>query len=231
VSDRTNDQQAGRAPPSTDRTNDRTTGPEIGAAWLTYAQIGERFGMSPEAARQRARRLRWRTQPGNDGRTLVLVPESTAVQPRGRPPDRTAEQSPVQPPEIARLSGLLDRAHERADKAEQRADAADAVRRAAEALAERERERADDERQGRERAETRADRAAAAIAGERQRADVLRDRLDAVRAQITAAEAAAEQGRVGAQAAQDAAEALRRADDARKARGLVARLRAAWRGE
>jgi hypothetical protein len=230
VSDRTNDQQAGRAPPSTDRTSDRTTGPEIAAAWLTYAQVGERFAMSPEAARQRARRLRWRTQPGNDGRTLVLVPESTAVQPRG-PPDRTAKQAPVQPPEIARLSGLLDRAHERVDKAEQRADAADTARCAAEALAERERERTDDERQGRARAETRADRAEAAIAGERQRADVLRDRLDAVQAQVAAAEAAAQEGRVGAQAAQDAAEALRRADDVRKARGLVARLRAAWRGE
>jgi hypothetical protein len=58
---------------------DRTTGPAIGAAWLTYAQAGERFGMSPEAARQRARRMRWRTQPGNDGPTLVLVPDSTAV--------------------------------------------------------------------------------------------------------------------------------------------------------
>jgi hypothetical protein len=227
MSDRTNDQQAERAPPSTERTNDRTTGPAIVAAWLTYAQVGERFGLSPEAARQRARRLHWRTQPGNDGRTLILVPDSTAVLPRGRPPDRTA----VQTPEFARLSGLLDWAHERADKAEQRVDAADAARRAAEGLAERERERADDERQGRERAEARADRAEATVTGERQRADVLRDRIDAMQAQVAAAEAAAEQGRVGAQAAQDAAEALRRTDDARKATGLVARLRAAWRGE
>jgi hypothetical protein len=35
----------------------------------------------------------------------------------------------------------------------------------------------------------------------------------------------------GAQASQDAAEALRRADDARRARGRLARLLAAWRGE
>jgi hypothetical protein len=52
-----------------------------------------------------------------------------------------------------------------------------------------------------------------------------------MQAQIAAAEAAAKQERAGAQAAQDAAEALRRADAARKARGLLARLRAAWRGE
>ena len=80
-------------------------------------------------------------------------------------------------------------------------------------------------------ANARADRAEVSIAGERQRADVLRDRIDAMQTEIAAAKAAAEQGRAGAQAAQDAAEALRRADAERKARGLVARLRAAWRGE
>jgi hypothetical protein len=34
--------------------------------WLTYAQASERFGVSAEAVRLRARRLGWRTQPGND---------------------------------------------------------------------------------------------------------------------------------------------------------------------
>ena len=48
--------------------------------WLTYAQAGERFGVSAEAVRLRARRLGWRTQPCNDGRTLVLVPEDADVQ-------------------------------------------------------------------------------------------------------------------------------------------------------
>jgi hypothetical protein len=59
MTDRTNDQEAEHSPPGQ---ADRTTGP----AWLTYAQIGEQFGMSPEAVRQRARRLRWRTQPGTE---------------------------------------------------------------------------------------------------------------------------------------------------------------------
>jgi hypothetical protein len=67
--------------------------------WLTYQQAGEVLGMSPEAARQRARRLKWRTQPGNDGRTLVLLPEALDIRPRVRPPGRTAGQPPVQTPE------------------------------------------------------------------------------------------------------------------------------------
>jgi hypothetical protein len=64
--------------------------------WLTYQQAGEVLGMSPEAARQRARRLKWRTQRGNDGRTLVLLPEVPDVRPRVRPPGQTAVQPPKQ---------------------------------------------------------------------------------------------------------------------------------------
>jgi hypothetical protein len=45
-----------------------------GSAWLTYAQAGERLGMSAEAIRSRARRAGWRTMPGNDGKALVLIP-------------------------------------------------------------------------------------------------------------------------------------------------------------
>jgi len=68
-----------------------------------------------------------------------------------------------------------------------------------------------------DQAEARAGQAEATVAGERQRADALRDRLAASEAE--------------ARAAQDRAAALQLADEARKARGLVARLRAAWRGK
>jgi hypothetical protein len=105
-------------------------------------------------------------------------------------------------------------------------------------------------------ANARAGRAEQAVADERVRADVLRDKLEALRDELRkgkeAAEAraaglevdlvthrlAAEQARTETQAAQEAtrraeeqAEALRQADAARKGRGLVARLRVAWRGE
>jgi hypothetical protein len=40
---------------------------------LTYSELGERLGSSPEAARSLARRLRLVRKPGNDGRVRVIV--------------------------------------------------------------------------------------------------------------------------------------------------------------
>jgi hypothetical protein len=53
-------------------------------AWLSYAEVADRLGVTPEAARSRAKRLGWRRQMGNDGRALVWA----ALQPRppGDPP-------------------------------------------------------------------------------------------------------------------------------------------------
>jgi hypothetical protein len=56
-------------------------------------------------------------------------------------------------------------------------------------------------------------------------------RADRLELDLATALDAANHARAQAQAAQDAAEALRRADEARKARGRWARLRAALRGE
>ena len=66
--------------------------------WLTYVQAAEVLGMTPDAVRQRARRLGWRRQTSNTGRTLVLVPGDTerssvehrAVNHRGRIADLEA---------------------------------------------------------------------------------------------------------------------------------------------
>jgi hypothetical protein len=83
------------------RTNRRTTGVRSGGQmdrWLTHQQGDELFGMSAEAFRQSARREGWRTQPGNEGRTLVLVPDGTAVRPRVRPPGQPVAQTPEQSP-------------------------------------------------------------------------------------------------------------------------------------
>ena len=54
--------------------------------WLTYTEIGERFSITPEAARHLARRRMWRKQIGNNGRTRVLVPDDTDIEPRSRTP-------------------------------------------------------------------------------------------------------------------------------------------------
>ena len=51
--------------------------------WLTYAEVGERLGISKEAARQRAKRGRWEKTRGNDGKPRIRLPENwtTAVRP------------------------------------------------------------------------------------------------------------------------------------------------------
>jgi chromosome segregation ATPase len=243
--------------------------------WLTYAQAAKRFGMSAEAVRMRAHRLAWRTQRGNDGRTLILVPDDAAIEPRTRSPaqGRSDEHSPPQGAEIVRLTTLLAAADARVEKADQRAElaekrveqaenranTADIDRRAADARADAATARAD-------AAEGRADRAEQGREGERRRADALRDRLDVLQAQfaaaqratadvqaartgaeeragraendvfelkgqIVAAQAAAEQAGREAEAARQATHAFLDEDAARRRLGVLARLRAAWRGE
>ena len=103
--------------------------------WLTYTQAGARFGLSADAARMRAHRLGWRTQPGNDGRTLVQVPDDATVRPRPRSParsperspedmpERSGERAPAQSVEINRLAALLTTALESVERAEKRAAA------------------------------------------------------------------------------------------------------------
>src|SRR3954449_12278258 len=41
--------------------------------WLTYAEFGERIGVTRDAARCRASRLRLRRQIGNDGKARIAV--------------------------------------------------------------------------------------------------------------------------------------------------------------
>ena len=56
---------------------------------LTYSELGERLGSSPEAARSLARRLRLVRKPGNDGKVRVTV-DLAEIQHKpapSRPPD------------------------------------------------------------------------------------------------------------------------------------------------
>ena len=45
-----------------------------GDVWLTYAEAGQRLGVSPEAVRAKAIRRGWRRQHGNDGKTRLRLP-------------------------------------------------------------------------------------------------------------------------------------------------------------
>jgi chromosome segregation ATPase len=228
--------------------------------WLSYAELGKARGISTASATRLAFRRKWRRQHGNDGSARVAVPASEA-QPKSEAihedmdDDRGDITHVVNAIETA-VTALRERAdaadlraeqaEARATAAEARANQADQDRAAAQARADRadqevasERTRADRAEQARvderhalqadhERliavttarlaeADGRADRAEQALAGERNRADMLRDRLEA-----------AEQAHGKAT---QAADELRQAEAARKGRGLVARLRAAWRGE
>ena len=182
--------------------------------WLTYAQIGERFGLSPEAARLRVRRGAWRTQPGNDGRTLALVPDGTAVQPRVRPPG--------QPADLDAAIERYEQADDRADAAERRAETADADRRAADA-------RADAAIALATEANARADRLDMLVEAERARIAAVEAKLQASKSSAAELRSWWEQARAEAQEAIRRAETVEAAEAERKGRGLVARLRTAWR--
>jgi hypothetical protein len=135
--------------------------------WLTYGEVGERLGISSDAARHKAIRARWPRRTADDGRTLVRVDinATRAVMPVRRAPDATpidarptAEPTPVEPSDVRAFAALdalietlralaaagelaLARERERADperiRAEQERAQAEAARTPADDLARR----------------------------------------------------------------------------------------------
>jgi type IV secretory pathway TrbL component len=173
----------------------------LSGSWLSYTEAGERLGMSAEAVRTKARRAGWRRMPGNDGRTLVLVPGGADEQPPGRTPAHGALIETLREA-IALLGEQLqaersradsDRAEIAAGRARADADRIEIVR-LTENLAEK---------------QAMAATAQAELAEQRARAD---------KAEQTV------------RAGQETAEALRQADEARKARGRLRRAWDGWRG-
>jgi hypothetical protein len=85
-----------------------------GPMWLTYVELGERLGVTPDAARQKAIRGRYRKQRGNDGKARVLVePEILLAAVQTQPPadhpdiqvdERMDAAPPVQTPETSHPS-------------------------------------------------------------------------------------------------------------------------------
>src|SRR3954471_5766566 len=65
--------------------------------WLTYAEFGERIGVTRDAARWRASRLRLRGQIGNDGKARVAVDLDEMEL---NPPKALARSSGSDPPMI-----------------------------------------------------------------------------------------------------------------------------------
>lgn len=130
--------------------------------WFTYAALGERLGISPEAVRQRAIRHEWTKRTGNDGKSEVRVDVEeliTSSPPRTQiehPLDEgsTAGSTPVEQVADARTIAALDGHIVSLLAMVERANS----------QADHERERATDERARADRERDRADGIAAELA-------------------------------------------------------------------
>jgi hypothetical protein len=220
---------------------------------LTYAQAGERLGLSPEAARHRARRAGWRTMPGNDGRTLILVPNDVE-------PVRTPVRASVHTPAQAEDGAATDRAHDRAERAfitslealrtahagevarlNARIDAllhageghrAEIV--AIEAKLTAATARAEEAEQVRDAARKRAHELAnrmMRLEAEAEEGRETKERLTGLDRLLADAEHRLTEAEQGRRTAQERLDAQYRAEVERRGKGRWARLRAAWRGE
>jgi hypothetical protein len=66
---------------------------------LTYEELAERTGRSPEGARMLARRRHWRIERSNDGKARVILDEGELVdRPTRRPPGHSLDDRPPDHP-------------------------------------------------------------------------------------------------------------------------------------
>jgi hypothetical protein len=225
-----------------------TVSEDASRRWMTYVEIAGALGLpSAKAGESKARRSNWQRQIANDGLARVAVPLSALdSSPRFRRPHvgptkdaittndalltEALRRAAVAEGEGAALREAIRHEREARQAAEGRADQAAADRRAAIALADQTVALLTD-------AVARADQAEQGREAARKRAHELANQLMAVQAAADRAEAEADELRRQAEAAQIAqaeaeadAEELRQAEATRKGRGVLARLRGAWRG-
>ena len=97
--------------------------------WLTYEQAAERLHVSAAAVRARAMRGGWRRQPGNDGKSRVLI-TADVVRAAAEQPHEQPRKTPIAElanalrahvetlkGDVARLEDELAHAQARADRA------------------------------------------------------------------------------------------------------------------
>ena len=77
--------------------------------WLTYRELGERLGISPDGARMKAKRNKWTATTDNEGSIRVCVPAKLLANIRTNVPPRTApERSGEQASEIKALQAHIE---------------------------------------------------------------------------------------------------------------------------
>lgn len=105
---------------------------------FTYAELGERLGLSADGARTRAKRQGWQVVRGNDGRARVMVPPTELPEQIPTKPNQPAEQQPVTLERLAVLTARAQVAEQAVElwrsKAEQNGREAERERGAAEVL-------------------------------------------------------------------------------------------------
>lgn len=103
--------------------------------WMNYTALGQLWGMSPEAARTRARRGRFPRRVGNQGQAEVLVDTDAPIR-RPRPPRASGQSQTTATPSapdtespsavtvkaLEALQGHIDTLRGEIAKAEARAD-------------------------------------------------------------------------------------------------------------
>jgi hypothetical protein len=186
--------------------------------WLSYSELGQARGISTASAIRLAFRRKWRRQDGNDGTVRVAVPADEA-NPKGESADSHEDGIGRQ---IGEVVGLLETA---AVMLRERGEEADVMLAALHASAEEALTRAEAETATEREARTRAE---GAMADAEARLSEFREDFERVTRE-------AEARRMTEQAAREKAEAeaaqLRQENQARRNLGLLARLRAALRGE
>jgi hypothetical protein len=203
------------------------------AKWLTFAELALARGISEPSARKLVRRHKWRRQTGNQGIVRILVPAEALDRPKDDPgtdlphdprPDPRPDPSD-EPRAIIALEAAIAALREQMEHANSRADRAEHGR-------EGERLRADDLRAQTDALNAEADRALGEARRLRGRADELQAgqelMMDMHARALAALQGDLEMARAQATTAHDALKTLRQAEADRKARGLLARLRAAW---
>ena len=195
--------------------SDELTDASPDGQWMTVAELAALRRISKGSADRLARQRRWRRQPDQQGQLRLLVPHDAfqsagqmlAEAPSGGHRDRQAT--------VSRASQeRVKAAEQRAERAEKRAREAEQARLAAEAAASRERDRAA-MLLARTEAALAAERKARAAAEEAAQNIVPMDRAVQIAIEVAAAQL----------------RQLHQAETARRARGLLARLWAAWRGD
>jgi hypothetical protein len=243
---------------SGDKPPDSTADEGDGARWMSFAELASTRQISKASAIKLIRRHHWRRQRDNEGRVRALVPAAWATPEtpveRDREPDSTADISraisalqdalvTLREAKDAEIAGLreaqareianLREAHGRAlgtlrdDQDRLLATLRDEHGRLV-AVLEAKAQAAEDRA---EQIEARAEQTERGEQFERARAEELTARMAAER-RVQAEEMARLHHQLDeARAGEAELTALRHADELRRARGIVARLRAAWRGE